>query len=229
EFFFFFFNDTATTEIYTLSLHDALPIATPWHPPGPTSVAPMPSENFDRALLVLCSPSCLRAFGGAGFSLSIRAQLGHLPPLKMRSLRLSLRLSVSAGNCRPLFSIPPPTPAPVSGIPPLAARSILRNSSPRAVAAAGSPPPALRSPLKCKTSGSSPLPPSSAPRPAPLCRRVATPATRTAGAAPGRSSGMRRTSNRPGWRTENGRRLGVFSFFFVQPGLSADRRQCLPE
>src|SRR5437764_10917780 len=27
--FFFFFNDTATTEIYTLSLHDALPISLP--------------------------------------------------------------------------------------------------------------------------------------------------------------------------------------------------------
>src|SRR3712207_8824701 len=27
--FFFFFNDTATTEIYTLSLHDALPICAP--------------------------------------------------------------------------------------------------------------------------------------------------------------------------------------------------------
>ena len=26
----FFFNDTATTEIYTLSLHDALPISTRW-------------------------------------------------------------------------------------------------------------------------------------------------------------------------------------------------------
>src|SRR5687768_17827113 len=26
---FFFFNDTATTKIYTLSLHDALPISTP--------------------------------------------------------------------------------------------------------------------------------------------------------------------------------------------------------
>ena len=26
---FFFFNDTATTEIYTLSLHDALPISKP--------------------------------------------------------------------------------------------------------------------------------------------------------------------------------------------------------
>src|SRR3712207_7751165 len=29
DFFFFFFNDTATTEIYTLSLHDALPILDP--------------------------------------------------------------------------------------------------------------------------------------------------------------------------------------------------------
>src|SRR2546430_8989057 len=27
---FFFFNDTATTEIYTLSLHDALPISARW-------------------------------------------------------------------------------------------------------------------------------------------------------------------------------------------------------
>src|ERR1041384_8828823 len=29
---FFFFNDTATTEIYTLSLHDALPICDPDRP-----------------------------------------------------------------------------------------------------------------------------------------------------------------------------------------------------
>src|SRR2546426_12131620 len=31
SFFFFFFNDTATTEIYTLSLHDALPICLHQH------------------------------------------------------------------------------------------------------------------------------------------------------------------------------------------------------
>src|SRR5215208_7327058 len=30
---FFFFNDTATTEIYTLSLHDALPISPTWPRP----------------------------------------------------------------------------------------------------------------------------------------------------------------------------------------------------
>src|SRR3712207_8279759 len=35
---FFFFNDTATTEIYTLSLHDALPISCcPGRPRTPTS------------------------------------------------------------------------------------------------------------------------------------------------------------------------------------------------
>src|SRR2546425_4971383 len=52
--FFFFFNDTATTEIYTLSLHDALPISTST-PPTPiasssphsaTLTARMPSAAF---------------------------------------------------------------------------------------------------------------------------------------------------------------------------------------
>src|SRR6266540_6230152 len=39
--FFFFFNDTATTEIYTLSLHDALPIPGPWAC-SPTARRPPP-------------------------------------------------------------------------------------------------------------------------------------------------------------------------------------------
>src|SRR5579859_651204 len=48
---FFFFNDTATTEIYTLSLHDALPICAP---PGPCPswsgwpTAPWPRTRRDR-------------------------------------------------------------------------------------------------------------------------------------------------------------------------------------
>src|SRR2546429_5350809 len=44
-FYFFFFNDTATTEIYTLSLHDALPI----------SVLSWPSHN---AMTVMSTPDC---------------------------------------------------------------------------------------------------------------------------------------------------------------------------
>src|ERR1022692_3831843 len=40
--FFFFFNDTATTEIYTLSLHDALPISVVrFHVPVPSGHRPM--------------------------------------------------------------------------------------------------------------------------------------------------------------------------------------------
>src|SRR5207245_11484794 len=42
--FFFFFNDTAPTEIYTLSLHDALPISSPSAKAG-TRWAPAPSPK----------------------------------------------------------------------------------------------------------------------------------------------------------------------------------------
>src|SRR5688572_33482336 len=63
-FFFFFFNDTATTEIYTLSLHDALPISAAPSPPsrartrsprscrwwGPSSAWPPRSEEHTSEL-----------------------------------------------------------------------------------------------------------------------------------------------------------------------------------
>src|SRR6266481_7338329 len=58
-FFFFFFNDTATTEIYTLSLHDALPIfpsrtgcststTAPAWSPSPRQSGPSGSRWTDR-------------------------------------------------------------------------------------------------------------------------------------------------------------------------------------
>src|SRR3712207_7786357 len=45
--FFFFFNDTATTEIYTLSLHDALPIceASPCRPSSSTRTSRSPTGS----------------------------------------------------------------------------------------------------------------------------------------------------------------------------------------
>ena len=43
----FFFNDTATTEIYTLSLHDALPIwALPQREPGSTKSGALPQREM---------------------------------------------------------------------------------------------------------------------------------------------------------------------------------------
>src|SRR5258708_33198167 len=46
---FFFFNDTATTEIYTLSLHDALPISlTTWVPRLDTSTVTKSVPEIQR-------------------------------------------------------------------------------------------------------------------------------------------------------------------------------------
>src|SRR2546422_8513952 len=44
---FFFFNDTATTEIYTLSLHDALPISQ--HSTGASSSSPRHRVRISEA------------------------------------------------------------------------------------------------------------------------------------------------------------------------------------
>src|SRR2546425_10588017 len=52
---FFFFNDTATTEIYTLSLHDALPISLIHGPARPRKVHPG---------LHVCASRKLRELGG---------------------------------------------------------------------------------------------------------------------------------------------------------------------
>src|SRR3712207_7233220 len=47
-FLFFFFNDTATTEIYTLSLHDALPISPRRPGTGPRLRGPRPAGRAAR-------------------------------------------------------------------------------------------------------------------------------------------------------------------------------------
>src|SRR2546430_5715388 len=44
----FFFNDTATTEIYTLSLHDALPISPPTAPRSRPSAATCAASGAGR-------------------------------------------------------------------------------------------------------------------------------------------------------------------------------------
>src|SRR2546430_12511357 len=46
---FFFFNDTATTEIYTLSLHDALPISSP-SSGGSGNASPSRPQGLERPL-----------------------------------------------------------------------------------------------------------------------------------------------------------------------------------
>src|SRR2546430_8589541 len=60
--FFFFFNDPATTEIYTLSLHDALPISTRWAACAvicpPLSPSPIRAACHRLGRTIGTTPSC---------------------------------------------------------------------------------------------------------------------------------------------------------------------------
>src|SRR3712207_7646556 len=60
-FIFFFFNDTATTEIYTLSLHDALPISHPRGEPLGASRLPGAGERPPGTLLPPGKPRTSRS------------------------------------------------------------------------------------------------------------------------------------------------------------------------
>src|SRR5258705_8867310 len=73
KFLFFFFNDTATTEIYTLSLHDALPIwlrvgSRPLAPPDVTDHRPVQRRSHVR----------LNGRSAAGDRKSTRLNSSHL-------------------------------------------------------------------------------------------------------------------------------------------------------
>src|SRR2546430_16511651 len=50
QYYFFFFNDTATTEIYTLSLHDALPICRSREGVGPEAPLKAPDKRREAPL-----------------------------------------------------------------------------------------------------------------------------------------------------------------------------------
>src|SRR5262245_66626946 len=68
---FFFFNDPATTEIYTLSLHDALPISCRPARPAPCVPPPGPAARRSSSAGRSLSP-------GAGDRKSTRLNSSHL-------------------------------------------------------------------------------------------------------------------------------------------------------
>ena len=86
--FFFFFNDTATTEIYTLSLHDALPIFGPPAEPTESYGAARPEWYFlflfqllkkfdDEFVGAIVVPTLVMAFLFA-LPLIAKVRFGHL-------------------------------------------------------------------------------------------------------------------------------------------------------
>src|SRR2546430_13744888 len=99
-FIFFFFNDTATTEIYTLSLHDALPIsdARPSNAPATWSkrFSPPPISGCLRDVAFASSFLCRARAGLARRSHGTRAAVqgprdvrAESPPPDRKSTRLN--------------------------------------------------------------------------------------------------------------------------------------------
>src|SRR5256885_15539576 len=78
---FFFFNDTATTEIYTLSLHDALPISRAYRGGSPSlRSAPGRSARGGRGRAACCAggPTWLDRLQDRGDRKSTRLDSSHL-------------------------------------------------------------------------------------------------------------------------------------------------------
>src|SRR5687767_12764149 len=96
--FFFFFNDTATTEIYTLSLHDALPISKEWNNSLKTKLSLLPkklfrirmSRNFGMKMLTMTnlSTECLIQLTKLGYDATPFNQI--LKQNAKREMRLRL-------------------------------------------------------------------------------------------------------------------------------------------
>src|SRR6267154_5453151 len=101
----FFFNDPATTEIYTLSLHDALPIS--FRSPPPSDVGDMPLfwGSFNTAAKRIQDGGWARQVTQADFAISeavsgVNLRLG---PGGIRELHWHLAAEwgyVSNGSCR---------------------------------------------------------------------------------------------------------------------------------
>src|SRR5260370_8127029 len=129
--FFFFFNDTATTEIYTLSLHDALPIFPPIDCLGrgesggsafvPMAILPLQGEQP-------CAPALRGDSGTLRCNIVLRCfcQVAHDLPADRRirvqqpardlysllPLPGEYALPATAHQCRPLPPQIPPPPTP---------------------------------------------------------------------------------------------------------------------
>src|SRR5256886_13384582 len=98
---FFFFNDTATTEIYTLSLHDALPISAPGRGSSSSWLAPCGSERV--RVCSRCAPMARAATGDSqarSFSATSRSE-EHTSELQSQSnLVCRLLLEKKKNNTR---------------------------------------------------------------------------------------------------------------------------------
>src|SRR5246127_6022112 len=89
---FFFFNDTATTEIYTLSLHDALPIST------------TKTRTSEAAFLAMACPCPVKIFRSEEHTSELQSQSNLVCRLLLDKKQQQFRIPRPAwrlrGECR---------------------------------------------------------------------------------------------------------------------------------
>src|SRR3712207_7410991 len=85
---FFFFNDTATTEIYPLSLHDALPISV-WPVVAALCAATAPAMGYGMWLIDHAATGRARLAGRAMFFAMAPLAVAALPAWDWESTRLN--------------------------------------------------------------------------------------------------------------------------------------------
>src|SRR3712207_8923540 len=83
---FFFFNDTATTEIYTLSLHDALPILGTYEVTWKARTEASEGKTSPEELIAAAHSACF----SMAFSHAL-AQAGHTPRSEEHTSELQSR------------------------------------------------------------------------------------------------------------------------------------------
>src|SRR5438067_8257823 len=91
---FFFFNDTATSEIYTLSLHDALPISTGFRCTAAELLSGQPASELVRPGHSVCA-WCKTASEVVGSEIYDRSVCGRVPVERRKRDRKSTRLNSS--------------------------------------------------------------------------------------------------------------------------------------
>src|SRR6266508_7049693 len=84
----FFFNDTATTEIYTLSLHDALPISFARGAPSPDLIPAVELGECARAVALRDGPAIFAYGPGGGYG-PLREWVAERHGVDRKSTRLN--------------------------------------------------------------------------------------------------------------------------------------------
>src|SRR5258708_9459966 len=106
----FFFNDTATTEIYTPSLHDALPISYSWSPGGAITASITVSPTSTTTYTVTVTDALTHCANSGTGTVTINTSPAHTSKLQTPYHVVSPLLPATTSSSSPAYSWSPGGP-----------------------------------------------------------------------------------------------------------------------